>query len=424
MIRFLFKGLLRDRSRSVLPILVVTAGVTLTVFAFCYINGILGDMIEFSAKYTSGHVKIMTQAYAENKDQVPNDLALLEVSDLVSKLKNDYPDMEFVQRISFGGLLDSPDENGETKKQGIVVGMAADLISENTKEIERLNLEGALRKGRFPEKSNEVLISDEFAGKLEVGPGDQVTLITSTMYGGMSIQNFVVAGTIEFGVHFMDRSGMIADVSGIQNAMDMYDACGELLGFLDTKNYDDIAALNVETSFNDKYTDENDEFSPVMNRLRNDSLLSGYFDYMDGMVGILITIFIIAMSIVLWNTGLIGGLRRYGEIGVRLAIGEEKGHIYRSMIFESIFVGIIGSILGTIIGLGFSYWLQEVGLDVGDMMKNSKIMMPSIFRAHITPTAYYLGFIPGLFSTVLGTMLSGIGIYKRKTASLFKELET
>jgi putative ABC transport system permease protein len=50
-------------------------------------------------------------------------------------------------------------------------------------------------------------------------------------------------------------------------------------------------------------------------------------------------------------------------------------------------------------------------------------MMPSDIRARITPADYYLGFIPGLISTVIGTMLSGIGIYKRQTAKLFKELE-
>ncbi|MBA7556090.1 hypothetical protein ES705_48788 [subsurface metagenome] len=94
------------------------------------------------------------------------------------------------------------------------------------------------------------------------------------------------------------------------------------------------------------------------------------------------------------------------------------------MIYEAILIGIVGSFFGTLIGLGFSYWIQEVGIDVGDMMRNSKMMMPSVFRANITTPAYYLGFIPGLFSVVLGTMLSGIGIYKRKTASLFKELET
>ena len=423
MIRFLFKGLLRDRNRSLLPILVVTLGVTLTVFAYCYMNGVFGDMIEFTAKYSAGHVKIMTRAYAEDQDQKPNDLALLGVSDLLNDLKEDYPDMEFVPRISFGGLLDAPDEFGETKKQGIVAGMAVDLLSENTKEIERLNLTSSLRKGRLPEKEDEVLISDEFADKLEVGPGDQVTLISSTMYGGMSIQNFVVAGTVEFGVQFMDRSGMVADITGIQNALDMQDACGELLGFLDQTNYDDIIAMNVETTFNEKYSDPNDEFSPIMSRLRNDGLLAGFWDLIQGFVGILIFIFIFAMSIVLWNTGLIGGLRRYGEIGVRLAIGEQKGHIYRSMIGEAILIGIIGSAVGTLIGLGFAYWMQESGLNVGDMMKSSTMMMPSIFRAKIEPPAFYLGFIPGLFSVVLGTMLSGIGIYKRKTASLFKELE-
>lgn len=423
MIRFLFKGLLRDRHRSLLPILVVTVGVSLTVLMYCYITGIIGEMIEFSAKYSAGHVKIMTHAYAENKDQVPNDLALIEVSDIISNLQKDYPSMEFVQRINFGGLLDSPDENGETKKQGIVAGIAIDFLSEN-QEIDRLNIRKSLRRGQLPEKPNEVLISDEFANKLEVEPGGIVTLITSTMYGGMSIQNFTVSGTIEFGVQMMDRCGMIADISGIQNAMDMYDACGEILGFLESPNYDDIKAMNVENTFNDKYSDPNDEFSPVMTRLKNESIMSGYFDYVDSFVGIIVTIFILAMSIVLWNTGLIGGLRRYGEIGVRLAIGEEKGHIYRSMILESIFVGIIGSFIGTLIGLGFSYWIQEVGIDVGDIMKSSKMMMPNVFRANITTPAYYLGFIPGLFSVVLGTMLSGIGIYKRKTASLFKELET
>jgi putative ABC transport system permease protein len=424
MIRFLFKGLLRDRNRSLLPVLVVTVGVALTVLAHCYITGILRDSIEFTANYSSGHVKITTRAYAENSDQVPNDLALIGVNELINNLKNDYPDMVFVQRINFGGLLDSPDEHGETKKQGIVSGIAVDLISKSTEEKERLNLAGSLRKGRFPEKPDEVLLSDEFAEKLEVNPGDPVTLISSTMYGGMAIQNFVLAGTIEFGVEFMDRSGMIADITGIQNALDMQDACGEILGFLDAPRYNDEMARQVEQAFNKKYSDPEDQFSPVMSRLKNESLLSGFFEMVDMFSSIVIFIFVLAMSIVLWNSGLIGGLRRYGEIGLRLAIGEEKGHIYRSMIGEAILIGIVGSIIGTLIGLGFSYWLQEAGLDIGSIMKNSKMMMPSVFRANITPPAYYLGFIPGLFSVVLGTMLAGIGIYRRKTASLFKELET
>ena len=51
------------------------------------------------------------------------------------------------------------------------------------------------------------------------------------------------------------------------------------------------------------------------------------------------------------------------------------------------------------------------------------MMMPSIMRAKLTPDLFYLGFIPGVVAMVLGTMLSGIGIYKRETATLFKDLE-
>jgi putative ABC transport system permease protein len=160
-----------------------------------------------------------------------------------------------------------------------------------------------------------------------------------------------------------------------------------------------------------------------MSKLKEQSGLAEYLDYADQMLGILIFVFIFAMSLVLWNSGLLSGLRRYGEIGVRLAIGEHKGHIYRSMIVESIGIGIIGSILGTIIGLGFSYWLTK-GIDISAFTQTSSIMMPTVYRAVITSNAYYIGFIPGLLATVIGTMLAGIGIYRRQTASLFKELET
>jgi putative ABC transport system permease protein len=141
------------------------------------------------------------------------------------------------------------------------------------------------------------------------------------------------------------------------------------------------------------------------------------------MKSMVVTVFVMAMSIVLWNTGLIGGIRRYGEIGVRLAIGEYKGRIYRSLLWESVMIGIAGSTLGTMIGLGIAYILQTKGIDVGGMMKNATIMLPTVFRAHITRQALYIGFLPGLFATVTGTMLSGIGIYRRQTARLFKELE-
>jgi len=425
MIRFLFKGLIRDRQKSLLPAIVVAAGVSLTVLMVCYLTGVMGDFADFSAKFSTGHVKIMTRAYADNMNQMPTDLALVNVSEVINNIKRDYPDMEWVIRTQFGGLLDAPDENGETRSQGPAMAIAIDMLTPGSKEPERLNLENIMVRGSLPDSPGEILISDEFATNLEVVPGDNVTLMGSTMYGSMSFYNFTIAGTIRFGVSMMDRGAIIVDISDAQAALDMYNASGEILGYLPGGHYSGEQAEAVTASFNSKYSDPGDEFSPVMMKLTDQSEMVGwYLEIMDSVSFLIVFIFVFAMSIVLWNTGLIGGLRRYGEVGIRLAIGEGKGHIYKCMIYESVLIGIIGSVFGTIVGLLFSYWLQEKGIDISNMMKGATMMMPGSFHAQIVPEAYYIGFIPGLFSSTLGTMLSGIGIYKRKTAQLFKELET
>jgi putative ABC transport system permease protein len=83
-------------------------------------------------------------------------------------------------------LLDVPDEKGETRSQGPVVAICVDMLSPNSDEISRLRINEALAQGRLPEKPGEVLISDEFAKKLNIGPDQVVTIMASTMFGSMS----------------------------------------------------------------------------------------------------------------------------------------------------------------------------------------------------------------------------------------------
>lgn len=423
MIRFLIKGLLRDKSRSRLPIIVVAIGVMLTVFMHAYINGIMGDTIEMNARFSNGHMKVTTRAYAEEMDQIPNDLAILEAGQLVKQLKEQFPGVSWASRIKFGGLIDAPDANGETKAQGPAMGIGIDLLNPASEEPARLNLGKSLVRGQMPRQQGEILISDHFASKLGVEIGDPVTLLGSTMEGGMSMYNFTIAGTLSFGVDAMDRGTIIADLVDVGQALQMEGAAGEVLGFLPDGFYHHEEAVKMADSFNSKYAESQDEYAPMMLALGQQENMAFYVEMTEVWSYYISLIFIIAMSLVLWNAGLLGGLRRYGEVGIRLAMGEEKRHVYATMIWESVFIGLAGSVVGTGLGLLFAWLLQTYGLDISGLMQGSSVMMPSVIRARITPPDFWLGFIPGLISTVIGTMLSGIGIFKRQTARLFKELE-
>jgi putative ABC transport system permease protein len=423
MIKFIIKGILRDKSKSIIPIAVISVGVMVTVMMSGFLEGIFSDVINQNAKLDTGHVKIMTKPYAENKEQLPNDLALLEISELIDSLNLNYPDLIWTPRIKFGGIMDVPDASGNTKSQGPGMGLAMSIQNKESGELQRLQLKKSLNKGRLLKRSGEIILSDDYATKLNISPGEKITFFGTTMEGSMVFQSFEMTGTVRFGSPLMDKGTFIIDISDAQKMLDMENGTGELLGYFKDNRYDDQKALIISENFNTKFNESEDEYAPMMLTLKDQNGLRESLDMGDAFSGIFIFIFILAMSLVLWNTGLIGGLRRYNEFGIRLALGESKNNVFKLLLIEASVIGTIGSIIGTILGIIFCYYLQEVGIDISEDTANSTIIMPSVMRAYVTPNLFFIGFIPGLFSMLFGTALAGRGIYKRETARLFKELE-
>tara|TARA_B000000532_G_scaffold238006_1_gene225931 strand:- start:1393 stop:2667 length:1275 start_codon:yes stop_codon:yes gene_type:complete len=423
MIKFLLKGILRDKSKSLIPVCVISLGVFITVFMSGFVDGVLSEMISSNANLDTGHLKVMTKPYNENKDQLPNDLALLEIDLLIESLESEYPNLEWVPRIKFGGILDVPDVNGETIIQGPGIGLGLSILGEDKSEIERLSIQKSIVRGSMPENPNEILLSEVFSKKLKINPGDEVTFFGSTMEGSMVFESFVMSGTVMFGNPVLDRSTFIVDFKKTQMILDMENGSSELLAYFKTDFYDDKTALKIESNFNKKYLKSEDEFAPIILSLRNQNDLGATLDLVDSFSFIFISIFVIAMSLVLWNTGLIGGLRRYQEFGIRLALGESKKHVYSLLIIESIIIGFIGSTFGTGLGFILCYYMQETGIDISEALTNSVVIIPSVLKAKVSSNLLYLGYIPGLISIVFGTALAGRGIFKRNTSKLFKELE-
>jgi putative ABC transport system permease protein len=417
------KGLLRDRHRSLFPVMIVAAGVSISILMFCFMDGMIDDMVRSSARLDTGHLKVVTKGYNELISQLPNDLAVRDCDSVIAQLRSEYPEMEWTGRIKFGGLLDFPDEKGETRAQGPAMGFAADLIGGGSKELERLNLESALVRGRLPSSPGEILVSEEFAARLGVDTGDTATLIGSTAYGSMAVQNFVLVGTVRFGIAPLDRNTIIADISDVQYALDMEGAASEILGFYSNMIFDAEDAVAKAEAFNTARSGRDDDMTPLMLTLRDQNGLGMMLDLMKMRSTIIIVLFIFVMSIVLWNTGLMSGIRRYGEFGVRLAIGESKPHVYFTLIGEAVLVGLAGTAIGTVVGLSFSYFLQEVGWDITGMLQGSSVMMSNVMRARVSLAGGLIGLIPGLAATILGASFSGANIFRRQTSQLFKELE-
>ena len=484
MIRFLAKGLVRDRSRSLFPLLAIIITVTLVIFGIGFMEGAMNNFLQSTAVISSGHVKVVTKAYKKESNQLPNDLALFDTKNIIQTLSDMYPDYFWTPRITFGGLLDVPDKNGETKEQAPVFALGIDFFSEKSRQVEIWELEKCLISGRLPKDRDDALVSTKLAKQLGIGSGSSITLIGSTMDNAFTTYNFNVVGTFNLYKGQTDRQMMLVDISGARQALDMEDAASEILGYHNSLYYHDKEAVTIRKHFNITYSDsiaqilrneeskdilsymngwneintieksklpqqrsnalfdnqmyDNSEewgelsvedpsiYTPTMVALRDGSQLATMVDFSTVALGVMAGIFLVIVMIVLWNMGLMNGLRRYGEIGLRLAIGESKGQVYRSMVNEAVLIGFVGTLIGTIFGISITYYVQEFGIDYSEAINqlSTTMVMPNVFYAKVTPELYYIGFIPGVLATVLGTMLAGLAIYKREMSQLFKELET
>ena len=483
MIRFLAKGLVRDRSRSLFPLLAIIITVTLVIFGIGFMEGATNNFLQSTAVISSGHVKVVTKAYKKESTQLPNDLALFDTKNIIQTLSDMYPDYFWTPRITFGGLLDVPDENGETKEQAPVFALGIDFFSEKSRQVEIWELEKCLISGRLPKDRDDALVSTKLAKQLGIGSSSSITLIGSTMDNAFTTYNFNVVGTFNLYKGQTDRQMMLVDISGARQALDMEDAASEILGYHNSLYYHDEEAVTIRKYFNITYSDsiaqvlrneeskdilsymngwneintieksklpqqrsnalfdnqmyDNSEewgelsvedpsiYTPTMVALRDGSQLGTMVDFSNVAMGVMAGIFLVIVMIVLWNMGLMNGLRRYGEIGLRLAIGESKGQVYRSMVNEAVLIGFVGTLIGTIFGISLTYYVQEFGIDYSEAVNaiSGTMVMPNVFYAKVTPELYYIGFIPGVLATVLGTMLAGLAIYKREMSQLFKELE-
>ena len=422
MFDFIVKGILRDRTRSLLPLILIATGVMVTSLYFSFLRGYERIAIAESARFDTGHVKVVTRAYAEELDQKPYDLGLLGTGALMAELKQDYPQFRWFERIQFGGLVDVPDEQGETIAQGESAVMAVDMRN-NRDEVELLHLEDALREGELPDEKNEIILSTGLFEKLKVKLGDKVSLITSTMYGGMTVGNYEVTGVVDFGIPVLDRGMMVLDLSDARLLLDMEDGAGEILGLFNDNEYHWQEAVEIVADFNARYSDEDDEFSAYMLPIHKQGDMESTLVWMRSASSMMIGFFIFIMGLVLWNLGLINGIRRYGEMGLRLAIGERAQHIYKSLIYEAIVIGFIGSVIGSLIGVLFGYYLQTHPFNMSNYLSNATILMSPDISADVNWGSYLVGFIPGLGATVVGAAFAGVAIFRRRTASLFKELE-
>jgi ABC-type antimicrobial peptide transport system permease subunit len=172
----------------------------------------------------------------------------------------------------------------------------------------------------------------------------------------------------------------------------------------------DLIAPQIKSFFPNMNVQDWKELNPAI------SMTLAYTDFFSI---IIMAIFLLALSFGIINTMLMAVLERTRELGMLGAIGISKSKIFNMIMLETVFLTLLGGIVGIILGILFVFPLQKTGIDLSFYIKD--YYEDFGFSSMIYPILSIKTHIQVVFLVILTGILSAI--YPARKALKLKPLE-
>ncbi len=340
-IKLAYKNVLRNRRRALVTILISTLGVTGILVSGGFANFTYVSLKEMAAR-SSGHLIAGHAKYFDQEEEVPMEFGLSDYQAVAAAIKRD-PDVRYViPRINFSGLI----SNGD--KSTIFMGSGVDVKYEFKVKGPFLRVEkGSTLSRRETVDDPKVMLGVGLAASLKAEPGDILTLLGTTVEGGLNGIDVTVQGVFSTGTPEIDKRAIIVSLSTAQS-------------LLETEKISSLAIhlRDTEASFR-KF----DELSAQYNSLAWQTWLdsahfyTGVKNLYNRIFGLLGSIIIIMVFFAIYNTVNTSIIERTREIGALRAMGTYSSEIVRNFVGEGGIIGGFGALLGCILASLISLFL-------------------------------------------------------------------
>ena len=204
--------------------------------------------------------------------------------------------------------------------------------------------------------AGRVLVGRGVARKLGVGPDDAIALFALSKGGGVNTQSYTVAGTTTTLIAAADNVAVSMDLADAQ-ALLSTDSVPQLIVFLnrtaDTAAVAKaLAAAPASSALHGLTVRTWDQLSPYFQQANMSYQL---------VLGVARFIVLIVALFSISGTLSLAVLERLREIGSLRAFGTRRVHVLFMLLFEGLFLGIIGAVVGCIAGGGLAALINAFG---------------------------------------------------------------
>ena len=348
-VRIAWRNIFRNRRRSFVVITSVAIGMGGALFMNIFMMGMAQQMTHAAINSYLGHIQVHRKGFADNpviKNSMTN-------PDSVNRVLVSHADRTagVTPRVIARGLGQSA-----TNSSGVMIlGVDAKHEPELTSIGERI-VEGRFLSGKTHRRRKEIVIGDELAQKLGVRVGKKVILVSQAHGGDMGSAAFRVVGIFRMPSSDLNKMFVWINVKDAQKMLALGNGLSEFMLKVEEGESLDGVAGELQAALGDGY--EVRTWKQVSREMVQ------MIDMFDLSVYIMMIIIFMAASFGIINTMLMSVFERMREFGILRAIGTSPWALFRTVVYEALFIGIIGMMGGMILMLILNYGFFADGMDL------------------------------------------------------------
>jgi putative ABC transport system permease protein len=380
-----FKNIFRNKRRTFLTITAVFFATFLVVIFKSFIGGLWDNALNNAIMLETGHVKIAHKKYLEKEKIQPLEYYVDDVEKHIERLEKVEHVNFATPRIKAPVMLNLNDKNYYTQLMGI-----------NPEKEKRFNvIHEKIVEGEYLSSDSEgIMVGSGFAEKFDLHTGQNITLLSQTIYNSISVESFKITGIFTYGIKALDERLLITPIARVQDLVKIGDGTTELLLLLNDRENSLAVADEVKSILPEEY---------IAKSWKNQGNYYNMIRIANQIYNVIYFFFLLLASFVIINTILISVYEREREIGALTALGMTRGEVLGLFVTEAGILSIIGSLLGSLSGGLISHILSKVGINTlalfGDTMSEMNISNVIYFRAEWQTVIF--AFIFGFLVTII-----------------------
>ncbi|HPN56277.1 MAG TPA: FtsX-like permease family protein, partial [Candidatus Omnitrophota bacterium] len=229
--------------------------------------------------------------------------------------------------------------------------------------------------------------------------------------GSIAAGAFHILGLLDTGVEEIDKGVVLLPLKATQSLFVMDDGISEIAVRLKTASQAKPIAHDLARNLPSAKLEilPWQDVSPMMEQ---------WIEFDNAFIWIIVIVVMIVVAIGILNTVLMGVLERTREFGILLALGTNHKQIIAMVAWESLFLGLVGSLAGLIIGSSSSLYFSTAGIDLSLF---TSAMNSFYMDAFIYPVLHP-GYVAVSVILVLGTSMI-VSIYPAWHAAHLKPVD-